>query len=111
MDDKAPEPITDFTRVLMAVQRMEIIQQERRDAVNDIKREFEQYRENMDKKFDELKSSHNSMRSDVREVRDAMIYTKGGWKVLLAFGALCISIGGLIVKVPWENFAKIWGKS
>lgn len=110
MSEKAPDSSETLTRLLLAVERLETIQQERRDSVNDLKSDFEKYRLDMDKKFEDLKSSHGSMRTDVREVRDAMLYTKGGWKVLLAFGALCISIGGLIVKVPWENITKVWGK-
>jgi hypothetical protein len=110
MPENASESSETLTRLLLAVERLETIQQERRDAVHDLKSGFDQYRLDMDRKFEELKNNHSSMRTDVREVRDAMLYTKGGWKVLLAFGALCISIGGLIVKVPWENITKAWGK-
>lgn len=40
---------------------------------------------------------------DVREVRDSMMYAKGGWKVLIALGGLGAAVGALLTKVPWEK--------
>jgi uncharacterized membrane-anchored protein YhcB (DUF1043 family) len=47
--------------------------------------------------------------TDVREVRDSMLYARGGWKVLIALGGLSAAVGALLGKIPWEKvFAKPW---
>ena len=43
---------------------------------------------------------------DVREVRDTMIMTKGGWKVLVALGGLAMVIGAFLAKLPWDRITK-----
>jgi hypothetical protein len=37
-----------------------------------------------------------SLRSDVREIRDALVSVKGGWRILASLLALSAALGGLL---------------
>ena len=106
----APPDEPNLAHILVAVTRVETVVQERRDAVNQLREEFKQFREDTNTQIEAMKASTGSLAKDVRDVRDTMLYTKGAWKVLLGFGALCLTIGGLIVKIPWDKVSALWSK-
>jgi hypothetical protein len=38
------------------------------------------------------------IRDDVREIRDALVTARGGWKTISFVGAVCLSIGAILAK-------------
>ncbi len=56
---------------------------------------------NMDARLAALERSSELTRLDVREIRDTLAMTKGGWKVLLATAAVAGAIGAMLSQVAW----------
>lgn len=49
-----------------------------------------------------VKEDSKQTRQDVREIRDAMASTKGGWRVLLAVASVAGAVGAMLSQAaPW----------
>lgn len=48
--------------------------------------------------FTHLKADVDEIKSDMKKVKDVVISAKGGWKVLVAIGAISGSVGAAIGK-------------
>ena len=50
---------------------------------------------NMDARLSALEADMHEVRTDVRDIRDTLLNVKGGWRVLVAVGALSSAFHGL----------------
>ena len=73
----------------------------------EIKGNLDDHRSETEKKLTEVTIKLSKLESDGREVRDTMLLTKGGWKVLVALGALAATVGAFLTKIPWS---KVFGQ-
>lgn len=72
--------------------------------IADLKRSVQEARSGFQEDIESLKKEIlTPLIKDMREVRDSMLYAKGGWKVLIALGGFGAAVGALLAKVPWEN--------
>ncbi len=55
----------------------------------------------LEAKMANLETDMALLQSDVREIRDALVGYKGGWRVLTLIVATSAGLGALIAKVPW----------
>ncbi len=46
------------------------------------------------------------IRDDVREIRDALVTARGGWKTLGAVAAMCLSLGAILAK-SWPGIVML----
>ena len=53
----------------------------------------------LEARIDKLDLEVQAMRSDVREIRDALVTARGGWKMLTVVIGLSVSVGAMIGKV------------
>ena len=48
-------------------------------------------------RLDMIEKDLSSIKVDVREIRDALVSAKGGWKMLMAAGALAGAVGSFVI--------------
>jgi chromosome condensin MukBEF ATPase and DNA-binding subunit MukB len=51
-----------------------------------------------------VESELQAIRSDVREIRDALVSTRGGWKLIMALLAAATSFGAILGKLVPPHF-------
>lgn len=98
----------DHTEILVTLARMDEGIKERRVQTE---REIAGVQKSLEEIQADMKSDLASLKKDVleplirdvREVRDSMMYARGGWKVLIALGGFGAAVGALLAKVPWEK--------
>ena len=54
---------------------------------------------NMDARLHVLEADMREVRTDVRNIRDTLLNVKGGWRVLVAVGALSSGFTAFLVKI------------
>ncbi len=54
---------------------------------------------NMDARLGALEADMHEVRTDVRDIRDTLLNVKGGWRVLVAVGALSSAFTAFLIKI------------
>lgn len=58
----------------------------------------------LEAKMDNFEVDMALLQSDVREIRDALVGYKGGWRILTLIVAVSAGLGALIAKFPLAAF-------
>lgn len=53
----------------------------------------------LESRMTSVETSQMAIASDVREIRDAILNAKGGWKMVLLFGTAGAAIGATVMKL------------
>ena len=87
---------------------MRDIKSDIRENKDETNKKLDSLQASTDKKLDSIQASTNKKVDDldkkVDDIRDIIMQTQGGWKVLVALVAFAGAVGALLAKVPWEKF-------
>lgn len=61
----------------------------------------------LEARMETVEQEVHGIRADVREIRDALVTARGGWKTLMVVIGLSTSLGAAIAKfLPFVNFPR-----
>lgn len=60
----------------------------------------------LESQLSQLEHEMRTLQTDVREIRDALVSFKGGWRALALIAAASATLGALFAKIPFSAFLR-----